>query len=90
MNKTDLINNISKATQLTRRESQNALDAFTHIVTNTLKKGEKVAITGFGSWEVKTRAARTGRNPQTKQTIKIPACHVPKFRPGKLLKDQVK
>ncbi|MDD5091636.1 MAG: HU family DNA-binding protein [Candidatus Wallbacteria bacterium] len=89
MNKSELIDAIAKAASLTKKDSQAALDAFTTSVTKALKKGEKVAITGFGSWEVKQRAARTGRNPQTKKSIKIPACKVPKFRPGKSLKDVV-
>ncbi|MDD2716544.1 MAG: HU family DNA-binding protein [Candidatus Wallbacteria bacterium] len=89
MNKSELIDAIAKQANLTKKDSQTALDAFTDSITKALKKGEKVAITGFGSWEVKERAARTGRNPQTKKAIKIPACKVPKFRPGKNLKDVV-
>ncbi|MDD2714281.1 MAG: HU family DNA-binding protein [Candidatus Wallbacteria bacterium] len=90
MNKTELIDAIAKRSSLTKKESQNALDAFTDVITNALKKGDKVAITGFGSWEVRARAARTARNPQTKQPVQIPSCKVPKFRPGKNLKDNVR
>jgi len=89
MNKSELIDAIAKKAELTKKDTQTVLDAFTEVVTKTLKKGDKVAITGFGSWEVKKRAARTGRNPQTKKAIKIPACNFPKFRPGKNLKEIV-
>lgn len=90
MNKSELIDAIAKASGLTKKDSQAALDAFIEVVTNALKKGKKVAITGFGSWEVKERKARKGRNPRTGKTMKIPACNVPKFRAGKGLKDAVK
>ena len=89
MNKSELVDAIAKKAEITKKDTQAILDAFTEVVTKTLKKGDKVAITGFGSWEVRQRAARTGRNPRTKKAIKIPACKVPKFRPGKTLKEVV-
>lgn len=90
MNRNDIIDTIAKTASLTKKDAQAALDAFTDVITAALKKGEKVAITGFGSWETASRAARTARNPQTKQTVQIPACKTPKFRPGKNLKESVK
>lgn len=90
MNKTELIDAIAKKSELTKKDTQAALDAFLDTITKQLKKGEKVAITGFGSWEVTKRAARTGINPLTKKPIKISARKVPKFRAGKNLKESVK
>jgi len=90
MNKAELINEIAKKTNLTKKDCAKVVDAITETIQRTLAKGKKVTLMGFGSWEVKTRKARTGRNPQTGQTIKIKAKKVPKFNPGKALKDAVK
>lgn len=89
MNKADLINQVAKKADLTKNQASDVLNAFTDIVTTTLAKGEKVTLMGFGSWEVRQRAARTGRNPQTGKTIKIKAKKVPKFNAGKELKKAV-
>ena len=72
-----------------KKDAEKALAAFTDIVADTLKKGDKVQLVGFGTFEVTERAARTGRNPQTKKEIKIPASKAPKFKAGKALKDIV-
>ncbi|MDP7423022.1 MAG: HU family DNA-binding protein [bacterium] len=90
MNKSELINEIAKKTDLTKKESARVLDSFITTVTKTLKKGKKVSITGFGSWEVRSRKARTGVNPQTGSKIKIKAKKVPKFNAGKHLRESVK
>jgi len=89
LNKADLINEIAKKADLTKTQATDVLNAFTEVVTESLAKGEKVTLMGFGSWEVRERAARTGRNPQTGKTIKIKAKKVPKFNPGKELKTAV-
>ncbi len=90
MNKSELVDMISKKAKLSKADSQKALNATTDIIANALKKGEKVQLIGFGTFEVRKRAARTGRNPQTGKTIKIAATKVPAFKPGKGLKDKVK
>lgn len=89
MNKQDLITAISDAAEITKAAAEKALNAFMDSVTTALKKKDKVALPGFGSWEVSKRAARTGRNPQTGAEIKIAAANVPKFKAGKGLKDAV-
>lgn len=89
MNKTQLIDQISKETGLTKKDSQNALEATISAVTKTLKKGQPVQLVGFGTFKVSKRKARTGRNPQTNEPIKIKACKAPTFRPGKALKEAV-
>ena len=73
MNKTELVAAIAEKTELTKKDSEKALKAFIDVVTEELKKGEKVQLVGFGTFEVSERAARVGRNPQTKQEITIPA-----------------
>lgn len=89
-NKAELIDSVSAATGLTKKDATAAVDAvFTSIQTN-LAKGEKVQLIGFGNFEVRERAARKGRNPQTGNEIEIPASKVPAFKPGKALKDAVK
>lgn len=89
MNKSDLIAAMAAKTGKTKKESEEALEAFVASVTESLKKGDKVQLVGFGSFEVRKRAARKGRNPQTKEEIKIPASKAPVFKAGKALKDLV-
>jgi DNA-binding protein HU-beta len=89
MNRTELVAAIAEKTELTKKDSEKALKALIDVVSEELKKGEKVQLIGFGTFEVTKRAARTGKNPQTGKAIKIPACKAPKFRAGKALKDVV-
>ena len=89
MNKTELVAAISEKTELTKKDSEKALKALIDVVAEELKKGEKVQLVGFGTFEVSERAARTGKNPQTGAEIKIAACRAPKFKAGKALKDAV-
>ena len=89
MNKTELVAAIAEKTELTKKDSEKALKAFIDVVSEQLKKGEKIQLVGFGTFEVTKRAARTGKNPQTGKTIKIAACKAPKFNAGKALNDTV-
>lgn len=89
MNKTEFIAAIAEKAELSKKDAEKALKAFTDVVEEELKKGEKIQLVGFGTFEVSERAAREGRNPQTGATMKIEACKVPKFKPGKALKDAV-
>ena len=89
MNKSDLIAAMAAKTGETKKDAEIALDAILAAITASLKKGDKVQLVGFGSFEVKKRAARKGRNPQTKEEIKIPASKAPVFKAGKALKDVV-
>lgn len=89
MNKADLIKAIAAKTGLNQKTSEAALNAFIASVEESLKKGEKVVLVGFGTFEVRQRAARKGRNPQTKKEITIPASKAPVFKAGKGLKDMV-
>lgn len=89
MNKTELVSAMADKANLSKKQSEEALKAFVDIVTKELKKGEKVQLVGFGTFEVAQRAARTGRNPQTGATMKIKASKAPKFKAGKALKDAV-
>ena len=89
MNKTELVAAIASKTNITKKDSEAALKAFIDVVGEELKKGEKVQLVGFGTFEVVKRAARTGRNPQTGKEMKIKASKAPKFKPGKALKDIV-
>ena len=89
MNKSDLIAAIAAKTGDTKKGAEASLNAFVDVVTGALVKGEKVQLVGFGSFEVRKRAARKGRNPQTKEEIKIPASKAPVFKAGKALKDLV-
>ncbi len=89
MNKAELVAAIAAQAELSKKDSEKALKAFIDIVTDELVKGEKVQLVGFGTFEVSTRPARTGRNPQTKQEITIAASKAPKFKAGKALKDVV-
>ncbi|MBR1802496.1 MAG: HU family DNA-binding protein [Clostridia bacterium] len=89
MNKSELIAAIATKTGATKKDAEAALNAFVSTVTESLVKGDKVQLVGFGSFEVRKRAARKGRNPQTKEEIKIPASKAPVFKAGKALKDLV-
>ena len=89
MNKAELVAAMAEKTELSKKDAEAALKAFTDVVAEELKKGEKVQLVGFGTFEVSERAARTGKNPQTGAEIKIAACKAPKFKAGKVLKDQV-
>lgn len=89
MNKADLINAIAAESGLSKKESEKALGATICAITEALKKGDKVQLVGFGIFDVKNRAARTGRNPKTKAPIQIPATKAPVFKAGKALKDAV-
>ena len=89
MNKSELIAAIAAKTGSTKKDAEASLNAFVDVVTETLVKGDKVQLVGFGSFEVRKRAARKGRNPQTKEEIKIPASKAPVFKAGKALKDLV-
>jgi len=90
MNKTEVVAAIAKEAGISKKDAENALKAFIDVVGKTLKKGGKVQLVGFGTFEVTKRGARTGRNPQTGETIKIKAAKTPKFKAGKALKDLVK
>lgn len=90
MNKTELVNAVAEATELSKKDAASAVDAVFNTIQNTLAKGDKVQLIGFGNFEVRNRAARKGRNPQTGAEIQIPASKVPAFKPGKALKDAVK
>ncbi|HEY8348446.1 MAG TPA: HU family DNA-binding protein [Clostridiales bacterium] len=89
MNKTDLINSIASKSGLNKKNSEAALNAFISSVEEALVKGDKVVLVGFGTFDVKQRAARKGRNPQTKKEIQIPASKAPVFKAGKVLKEKV-
>ncbi len=89
MNKAELIDAISAESKLTKADSARALDAFVNATSKALKKGDRVALVGFGSFSVAKRAARSGRNPQTGKTIKIAAKKVAKFKAGAELKKTV-
>jgi DNA-binding protein HU-beta len=89
MNKADFVAAIADAAELSRTEAANAVDAMVSVITKTLKKGETVTLVGFGTFEVRSRAARQGRNPKTGETINIAASKNPSFKAGKALKDAV-
>lgn len=89
MNKTELVAAIAEKTELTKKDAESALKAFTDVVAEELKKGEKIQLVGFGTFEVSERVAREGRNPQTGETMKIAASKAPKFKAGKALKDAI-
>ncbi|HDQ88822.1 MAG TPA: HU family DNA-binding protein [candidate division WWE3 bacterium] len=90
MTKTDLIDAVADMAGLTKVDAKKAVDAVADVVSSALSKGEKVTWTGFGTFEVRSRAARMGRNPQTGAPMRIPATKTPAFRSGKGLKDEVK
>lgn len=89
MNKTELVAAIAEKAELSKKDSEKALKAFIETVTAQLKKGEKIQLVGFGTFEVSKRAARKGKNPQTGKVINIKASKAPKFKAGKALKDAV-
>ena len=89
MNKAELVAALAAKTGDTKKAAEASVDAFVSVVKETLKKGDKVQLVGFGSFEVRKRAARKGRNPQTKEEIKIPASKAPVFKAGKQLKELV-
>ena len=89
MNKTELINAVAEKADLSKKDADAAVAAALEAIAGALAQGEKVQLVGFGDFEVKERAARTGRNPRTKQTIEIPASKAPVFKAGKALKDAV-
>ena len=89
MNKTELVAAIADKAELSKKDSEKALKAYVDVITSELKKGHKVQLVGFGTFEVSKRAAREGRNPQTGDTMKIAACKAPKFKAGKALKDAI-
>ena len=89
MNKNDLINKVSDETSLSKSDSAKAVDSIFDIITSELKGGGDVRLIGFGTFLVSKRKATTGRNPQTGAAINIPAANVPKFRPGKALKENL-
>ncbi len=90
MNKSDLIQAVVEKTELTKKNSASALDAMLDGITESLAKGDKVQLVGFGTFEVRSRQAREGRNPATGETIRIAASKAPAFKAGKALKDKVK
>ena len=89
MNKAELINAVAAATEFSKKDAEAAVTATFEAITAALQEGDKVQLVGFGSFEVKKRAARVGRNPKTNATIEIPASKVPVFKAGKALKDAV-
>ncbi len=89
MNKTELVDSIAEAADLPKASAARALDAVVDAITNALKEGDSVSLVGFGTYAVKRREARTGRNPQTGAPIEIKAANVPSFKAGKALKDAV-
>ena len=89
MNKTELVAAIANNAEISKKDAEKALKAVVDVITDELKKGEKVQLVGFGTFEVSERAAREGRNPRTNETMNIPACKAPKFKAGKALKDAV-
>ena len=89
MNKTELVAAIAQETQLSKKDAEAAVKAFIDVVAGELKKGEKVQLVGFGTFEVSERAAREGRNPLTGESMKIAASKAPKFKAGKALKDMI-
>ena len=90
MNRMELVAAIAEKTELSKKDAEKALKAFTDVVAEELKKGEKIQLVGFGTFEVSERAAREGRNPQTGEAMQIAASKSPKFKAGKALKDDMK
>ncbi len=89
MNKADLINEVALSADVSKKDAEAVLTATLETITKALKEGDKVQLVGFGSFEVKKRAERVGRNPKTKEPIQIPASVVPVFKAGKALKDEI-
>lgn len=90
MNKSELVAMMAQKSNMTKKDSESALNALVESITETMKKGDKVSLVGFGTFETRKRSARTGINPRTKEEIKIPATNAPVFKAGKALKDSVK
>lgn len=90
MNKTELVAAVAEKAGLSKKDAEAALNAVTASITDALKNGDKVQLVGFGTFEVRERAAKTGRNPRTGATMQIPASKLPAFKAGKALKDAVK
>ncbi len=90
MNKTELVAAMAEKANLTKKDAEALLNAFIETVGDAMKADDKIVLTGFGTFEKRTRAAREGRNPQTGEIVKIEACNVPSFKAGKSLKDMVK
>ena len=89
MTKTELVANLAERAHLAKADAAKVLDAWIDTVIDTLSRGDSIQVVGFGTFEVRNRAARTGHNPSTGEEIQIPACKVPAFKPGKTLKDAV-
>ncbi|MFB9758781.1 HU family DNA-binding protein [Ectobacillus funiculus] len=89
MNKTDIINNVAEQVELTKKDATKAVDAVFDTIFSALKTGDNVQLIGFGNFEIRDRAARIGRNPQTGEEIEIAASKMPAFKPGKALKEAV-
>jgi len=89
MNRAELIVAMAEKAEISKKDAEKALKAFTEVVADGLKKGDKIQLVGFGTFEVSERPAREGRNPQTGATMKIAACKAPKFKAGKALKDAI-
>ncbi|MCU7766885.1 HU family DNA-binding protein [Priestia megaterium] len=90
MNKTELVDAVATKSELTKHDSKKAVDALFETISNTLAQEEKIQLVGFGTFEIRERAERTGRNPQTGEEMTIPASKAPAFKPGKELKEAVK
>jgi DNA-binding protein HU-beta len=89
MNKTELVATIAEKAEISKKDAERALNAFTDTVSDALREGDKIQLVGFGTFEVSERAERTGRNPQSGETMVIPASKIPKFKAGKALKDAI-
>ena len=89
MTKSELVSAMSEKTGISKKDTAACIDAFVEIISDVLKHGDKLQLVGFGTFEVSERAARTGRNPQTGEDIKIPAAKIPKFKAGAALKNAV-
>jgi DNA-binding protein HU-beta len=89
MNKAELVAAVAEKAEISKKDAEKALKAFTDVVAEGMKKGDKIQLVGFGTFEVSERAARVGRNPQSGKEMKIPASKAPKFKAGKALKDMV-
>ena len=89
MNKTELVAMMAQKSNMTKKDTESALNALVESITETMKKGDKISLVGFGTFETRQRAERNGINPQTKKAIKIPATKAPAFKAGKALKDAV-
>ena len=89
MNKADIISAVADKAGISKKDSEKVVNSLIDVISDALKEGDKIQLVGFGSFEVKDRAARIGRNPRTKEAIEIPASRTPVFKPGKALKDIV-